>query len=65
MKSIRKRHEYFDTGVQVLWRVFPEYQEVHVYTSPKTVIICTDADTLSAAPVLPDLQMTVTEFFRR
>ena len=65
LKSIRKRHEYFDAGVQVLWWVFPLYQEVYVYTSPKTVLICTDNDILSAAPALPELQMTVTELFRR
>ena len=65
LKSIRKRHEYFDAGVQVLWWVFPLYQEVYVYTSPKTVTICTDNDILSAAPALPDLQMTVAELFRR
>ena len=63
--SIQKRHEYFDAGVQVLWWVFPSYQEVYVYTSPKTVIICTDDDTLSAAPALPDFQMTVAELFQR
>ncbi|MCY7356693.1 MAG: Uma2 family endonuclease, partial [Rudanella sp.] len=42
LKSITKRHEYFDAGVQVVWWVFPTYKEVFVYTSPKTVTICTD-----------------------
>ena len=64
-KTITKRHEYFTAGVQVLWWVYPAYQEVFVYTSPKTVSICTDTDVLSAAPVLPDLQLTVAELFRR
>lgn len=64
-KTITKRHEYFAAGVQVLWWVYPAYQEVFVYTSPKTVSICTDTDVLSAAPVLPDLQLTVAELFRR
>lgn len=65
LKSIRKRHEYFDAGIQVLWWVFPLYEEVYVYTSSKNVLICTDNDILSAAPALPDLQMTVAELFRR
>ena len=65
LKSLIKRHEYFAAGVQVIWWVYPLYKEVYVYTSPKTVIICTDDDILSAAPALPDLQMTVTELFRR
>ena len=64
-KSNQKRHEYFDAGVQVLWWVFPLYQEVYVYTSPKTVTICTDTDMLSAAPALPDLAMTVNELFHK
>jgi Uma2 family endonuclease len=61
--SITKRHEYFEAGVQVVWWVYPIHQEVHVYTSPKTVSICTDDDLLSAAPALPEMQMTVAELF--
>lgn len=65
LTSIKKRHEYFDAGVQVVWWVFPLYKEVYVYTSPKTVTICTDDDVLSAAPALPELQMTVADLFKR
>lgn len=62
--SVQKRHEYFDAGVEVIWWVFPIYQEVYVYTSPKIVTICTDNDILSAAPVLAELQLTVAALFR-
>lgn len=65
MKSLMKRHEYFDAGVQVVWWVYPLYKEVYVYTSPKTVTICTDDDVLSAAPALPELTMTVAELFKK
>ena len=65
LTSIKKRHEYFDAGVQVVWWVFPLYKEVYVYTSPKTVTICTDDDVLSAAPALPELHMTVADLFKR
>jgi Uma2 family endonuclease len=51
--------------VQAIWWVYPLYKEVYVYTSPKTVIICTDDDVLSAAPALPELTMTVAELFKR
>lgn len=61
ISSFSKRHNYFETGVQVAWWVYPIHQEVHVYTSLKTVTICTDDDMLSAAPVLPEMQMTVSE----
>ena len=33
--------------------------------SPKTVTIATHTDVVSAAPVLPELQITVDELFRR
>lgn len=65
LTSIKKRHEYFNAGVQVVWWVFPFYKEVYVYTSPKTVSICTDDDMLSAAPALPEFQLTVNELFKR
>ena len=65
LKSLIKRHEYFEAGVQVVWWVYPLFKEVHVYTSPKTVTICTDDDMLSASPALPELQMTVSELFQR
>ena len=64
-KYLKKLHEYFDAGVQVVWLVFPDDYTVYVYTSPKTVTICTDNDMLSAAPALPEFQMTVTELFRK
>lgn len=63
-KYIRKLNEYFNAGVQVVWLIFPADHVVYVYTSPKTVIICTDDDVLSAAPALPELTMTVAELFR-
>ena len=64
-KYIKKLNEYFQAGVQVVWLVFSNDQTVYVYTSPKTVTIATDTDVVSAAPVLPELQITVDELFRR
>lgn len=64
-KGIIKLHEYFEAGVQVVWWVYPLYKEVYVYTSPKTVTICTDDDLLSVTPILVELQMTVNELFRK
>lgn len=64
-KYIKKLPEYFRAGVQVVWLVFPDDLEVYVYTSPKTVTICTDDDVLSAAPALSEFQLTVNELFKR
>ena len=56
-----KRIEYFKAGVQVVWHVFPENGEVHVYTGRKTVQICSDEDLCSAHPVLDDFSISVME----
>ena len=56
-----KRIEYFRAGVQVVWHVFPENGEVFVYTSNKTVQICSDNDLCSALPVLDDFEISVNE----
>lgn len=64
-KYIRILHQYFDAGVQSVWLVFPEEREVYVYTSPKNVTICADDDVLTAAPILPDLQLTANDLFQR
>ena len=64
MKVEKKLQEYFQAGVQVVWLIFPPYQKVHVYTSPKTVLIATDNDPISAAPAVNDLLMTAQDVFR-
>lgn len=58
-----KLREYFNNGVQVVWLIFPDEQSVEVYTSFKTVQICTDNDLCSARPVLDDFALTVNQLF--
>ncbi len=53
--------EYFKAGVQVLWHIFPENQTIYVYTSRKTVTICTDDDICSASPAITDFQISVND----
>lgn len=55
--------EYFKAGVKVIWNVVPEHKLVYVYTSRKTVQICSDNDICSAAPVLPDFSIAVNNIF--
>lgn len=59
----KKIIEYYKAGVSIVWLILPEEQSVHVYTSRKTVKICTDDDICSASPVLPDFEISVTELF--
>lgn len=56
-----KRIEYFKAGVQVLWHIYPENGEVHVYTGRKNVQICSDDDICSAQPVMDDFVISVNE----
>lgn len=58
-----KKQEYFSNGVQVLWIIFPKAQKVEVYHSVKDVKVCLENDLCSAAPVLPDFELTVKDLF--
>lgn len=63
---IQVRHklkEYFKYGVKVAWLVYPDEQEVEVYTSYKEVKICTGTDICSARPVLPEFEISVEAIF--
>lgn len=59
IKVEKKLIEYFEAGVQVVWRVIVEMKTVYVYTSPKTIVVCTENDLVSAAPAVPDFQVSV------
>lgn len=62
--QIEKRTtEYFKAGVKVVWNIYPEPELVYVYTSRKQVQICMDDDICSAAPVLPEFEVKVSEIF--
>ncbi len=56
--------EYFANGVKVVWVIFPKIKKVEVYRSRKDVTFCFDDDICSAAPVLPDFQISVAALLR-
>lgn len=60
-----KLQEYFAAGVQVVWQILPRMQSVKVYTSLTEVTICTGERICSAAPVLPDFQMSAADVFQK
>ena len=62
-KIEQKALDYFNAGVQVLWQIYPNIRMVKVLTSLRDVQVCLEQDTCSAAPALPDLQLTVEELF--
>lgn len=62
---LTKLPEYFQYGVQLVWAVVPEVQQVYVYDSPTQVCILTVHDTLTGGKVLPDLHLPLASLFRR
>jgi Uma2 family endonuclease len=55
--------EYFANGVEVVWFIKPHSKMVEVHTSPRDVKKCFEDDICSAAPVLPDFNISVNDLF--
>jgi Uma2 family endonuclease len=60
---IDKVDEYFRAGTQLVWVIFPNAQQVYVYTSPTEVTVHKSTDELTAAPVLPSLRFAAHALF--
>lgn len=58
-----KLRDYFNAGVEVVWYVYPNYEEVEVYTSPSDVRVCKGETLCSAAPALPEFSMKASDVF--
>lgn len=59
----RKMLEYFDAGVEQVWVVYPIFQRIYVYRSSAEIFALTRDDTLDASPILPGLQIKLSDFF--
>jgi Uma2 family endonuclease len=62
---LTKLQEYFQYGVQLVWAVVPEAQQVYVYDSPTQVRILTIRDTLTGSTILPDFHLPLASLFQR
>ena len=60
----RKVWEYFERGAQFVWHVFPEQQQVTVFTSPTDTQTFGADDTLEAGDVMPGFSCRVTDIFQ-
>ena len=58
-----KIHEYFRSGVELVWVIYPEQAEVYVYESPLKIHVLARTDTLDGGKVLPGFQMRLVELF--
>ncbi len=59
-----KVQDYQRAEVQVIWHLYPELEEVHIYHG-KQVTICSGDDLCSAAPVLPAFELSVAAIFQK
>ena len=57
----RKVREYFDGGAVQVWHVFPERQEVIVFTSPTETQTLSVEDVLDAGGILPGFSCRVSD----
>jgi Uma2 family endonuclease len=58
----KKRKDYRAANVPVIWRVFPDLEEVHVYRG-KQMLVCTGEDICSAEPVIKGFLILAKELF--
>jgi Uma2 family endonuclease len=59
-----KMKDYLNAGVKVVWLIFPNVEQVHIYIG-KTMMVCQEEDICSAAPTLPLFQISVKDIFKK
>lgn len=62
-----KMRQYHKAGVRVVWLIYPGLQEVHVYSGEHLdqMTVCSEDRICSAAPALPDFEVSVREVFKK
>ena len=60
-----KINDYFESGVKMVWYIYPKTEMIYVYTSPKNIKVCQGDDICSASPVIPDFQFPTKEIFKK
>jgi Uma2 family endonuclease len=58
-----KLRDYFDAGVRLVWFIYPELQEAHVFTSPAQRTVLTETDALDGGAVLSGFRLELSELF--
>jgi Uma2 family endonuclease len=59
----RKRAEYFEAGVRLIWDIDPRTRTIAVYTAPDQVLMLTESQTLDGGNVLPGFVLPVKDLF--
>jgi Uma2 family endonuclease len=58
-----KTRQYLESGVGIVWLVWPIFREVHVRTAAREVLVLTHNQTLDGGPVLPGFRLPLAELF--
>jgi Uma2 family endonuclease len=61
----RKRREYFEAGVELVWQIDPRARTFEVFTSPDDSVVIGIDGVVDGGTVLPGFQLSVREFFDR
>jgi hypothetical protein len=64
-RTVFRLDEYFSSGVNVVWHIFPENETVYVYTAADEVQICRGEKICSGAPAVVDFEITAKDIFRK
>jgi Uma2 family endonuclease len=59
----RKNNEYIESGVKVLWNIYPELKVVIIHYSQTDIKKRMNSDICDAGDVIPDFQISVSEIF--
>jgi Uma2 family endonuclease len=60
---LTKIREYFQGGVERVWVIYPELEEVYVYSSPTQPRVLSRADDLDGDTVLPGFRLPIATLF--
>lgn len=58
-----KLEDYFSIGVELVWVVDPQRRRVSCYRGPTELALLGPGDTLTAEPMLPGFELSVSELF--
>ena len=59
----RKRQEYFNAAVRLVWEIDPDTRTVTVYTSPTQATVLDETMSLDGGSVLPGFMLSLRDFF--
>jgi len=61
-----KMKDYRNSGVKIVWHIFPELEEVHVYSNNATKMqVRTEKDSCSAEPVIKGFKIAVEDILKK